>query len=265
MRKMKIAGIAAAILVLCGLILFATIGIMDRVQDRDRDQDARDVGARDSQAQQKETTRDQDSDAQDSASRSEEAAQTATSAAVTELEVTELFAHDGSSPRSGIERKGFIGVTIHNAAEFGVGSGAVYLATMLRTEWTKEFKSWHYAVDEAVITQSIPEEEIAWHAGDGEDGGGTGKTISIEICDNVDGDILLATDRAAALAANILREHGIEKAVSDETIFQHNHWSPLSKDCPHEIRAGVPYDWDAFVKKVNEFLQSGEEITIKRK
>ncbi len=81
------------------------------------------------------------------------------------------------------------------------------------------------------------------------------KTISIEICDNADGNIKQATDNAVILAADILRRNGITNVSGH--LFQHNHWT--GKDCPYDIRRGNPYDWNTFVNKVQQVLNGGVE------
>lgn len=82
------------------------------------------------------------------------------------------------------------------------------------------------------------------------------KTISIEICDNADGNIRQATDNAAILAADILRRNGITNVSGH--LFQHNYWT--GKDCPYDIRRGNPYNWDTFVSKVQQALNGGKEV-----
>ena len=82
------------------------------------------------------------------------------------------------------------------------------------------------------------------------------KTISIEICDNRDGDIRKATDNAVELCADILRRNGI-KNVSGH-LFQHWNWT--GKDCPYDIRRGNPYNWQTFVSKVQAKLTGGGEV-----
>ena len=81
------------------------------------------------------------------------------------------------------------------------------------------------------------------------------KTISIEICDNADGNIKQATDNAAILAADILRRNGITDVNGH--LFQHNYWT--GKDCPYDIRRGNPYDWNTFVSKVQQAINGGKE------
>ena len=178
------------------------------------------------------------------------------------VEVKEMLAPIGSKCRPGRARTGFAGVTIHNTGNTGKGADALSHGKYLQGGGAGTTASWHYAVDETLATRSILESEIAWHAGDGT-GNGNYKTVAIEICMNSDGNITKATDNAAELAADILRRNGITKASG--YLYQHNHWS--GKNCPQKIRAGVPYSWDAFIKKVQSFLDlvtQEEEEMVKR-
>ena len=162
----------------------------------------------------------------------------------------------------GVRRKGktlnFRGVTIHNVDNESNGAdadaNARYQAnTPNYTTSSGGTSSWHYTVDEKEIVRSIPENEVAYHCGKND---GNNTTVSIEICDNADGDILKATDNAAELAADILKRHGQTSAISGQNLFQHYDWS--GKNCPSKIRAGRPYNWDTFVKKVNNFMGSSQ-------
>lgn len=162
----------------------------------------------------------------------------------------------------GVRRKGkvldFQGVTVHNVDNESSGANAD--ANVRYQASTPDYKtakggtaSWHYTVDEKEIVRSIPEDEVAYHCGNNE---GNNTTVSVEICDNADGDILKATDNAAELTADILKRHGHTKAVWGENLFQHHDWA--NKDCPSKIRAGKPYGWETFVAKVNEFMGAEE-------
>lgn len=166
------------------------------------------------------------------------------------MNIKEMLAPTGSKCRCGRKLKGFVGVTIHNTGNAVKGANALSHARYLQGGGKDNFASWHYCVDENMITRSIPEDEVAWHAADGT-GNGNMKTIAIEICMNSDGAIRKATDNAAELAADILKRHGIKKA--DNFLHQHNRWS--GKNCPQMIRQGVPYDWQTFLTKVNAQLQ----------
>lgn len=149
-----------------------------------------------------------------------------------------------SGARPGIKMSKCIGVTIHNTDNSGVGADAKAHANLLKNSWKNKQQSWHFAVDENGAYQSIPTDEIAWHAGDGGSGKGNTQTIAIEICMNSDGDLQKATDNAAQLAAQQLKEKGL----SADKLYQHHDWS--GKNCPSQIRAGKPYNWSTFKSKV---------------
>lgn len=165
-------------------------------------------------------------------------------------QIKEMLAPKGSKCRSGRPLTSFVGVTIHNTGNTGVGANALSHGKYLQGGGRDKSASWHYCVDEHSITRSIPESEVAWHAGDGT-GNGNMKTVAIEICMNSDGDIRKATDNAAEVTADILKRHGI--SVADGYVYQHNNWS--GKNCPQMIRQGKPYDWQMFLAKVNVHLQ----------
>lgn len=172
------------------------------------------------------------------------------------MKIIERLAPLGYKCRPGISRTGFRGITVHNTSNWSNGANAIAHANLLRNGWKNVTTSWHYVIDKDFAVRCIPENEVAWCAGDG-NGDGNMKTINIEICDNADGDILQATDNAAELCANILKRYGITNAR--EHLFQHNHWT--GKDCPYDIRRGNPYNWDTFVNKVQaQINDSHEEI-----
>lgn len=152
-----------------------------------------------------------------------------------------------SGARPGIKMSKCIGVTMHNTDNSGVGAGARAHANLLKNSWKNKQQSWHFAVDENGAYQSIPTDEIAWHAGDGGSGKGNTQTIAIEICMNSDGDLEKATDNAAQLAAQQLKKKGL----SADKLYQHHDWS--GKNCPSQIRAGQPYDWSTFKSKVKAY------------
>lgn len=163
------------------------------------------------------------------------------------MQIIERLAPAGHNCRPGISRRGFRGITVHNTSNWSKGANALAHANLLRGSWKDKYVSWHYAIDEDYAVRCIPENEVAWCAGDG-NGDGNMKTINIEICDNEDGDIRKATDNAIELCASILKRNGISNASS--FLFQHNYWT--GKDCPYDIRRNNPYDWDTFVRKVQE-------------
>lgn len=145
----------------------------------------------------------------------------------------------------------FSGVTIHNTGNYSNGAGALNHGKYMQGNGANNLVSWHYTVDDTNIVQHLPENEIAWHAGDGANGKGNTTTIAIEICVNPDSNLLIATDRAVKLTADILNRHGIKNA--NGYVFQHNNWN--GKNCPAELRKGNPYNWQTFIDKVNAELQ----------
>lgn len=172
------------------------------------------------------------------------------------MEIIEMLAPSGHNCRPGISRTGFLGITVHNTSNNSNGANAIAHANLLRGSWKDKYVSWHYAIDKDRAVRCIPENEVAWCAGDG-NGNGNMKTINIEICDNADGNIRQATDNAVELCADILRRNSITNVNGH--LFQHNHWT--GKDCPYDIRRSNPYDWNTFLNKIQEKL-GGSSQTI---
>lgn len=168
------------------------------------------------------------------------------------MNIIERLAPTDGNCRPCINRTGFRGITVHNTSNHSKRADALAHANLLRNSWKYNYVSWHYVIDENYVVRCVPENEVAWCAGDGR-GDGNYKTINIEICDNVDGDIRKATDNAVELCADILRRNGI--SIANSFLFQHNHWT--GKDCPHDIRRNNPYSWSYFVNKVQEKLVAG--------
>lgn len=144
-------------------------------------------------------------------------------------------------------------ITIHNTANTSKGAGAQSHAAYLRGAGKDKYVSWHYAVDDKLITHCIPDGEVAWHAGDGGNGTGNRQSLAIEICENPESDLLSATDNAAELTAALMKKYGVPVG----NVVQHNHWS--GKDCPRRIRRGEPYDWTTFLAKVQGYFAAQEK------
>lgn len=91
--------------------------------------------------------------------------------------------------------------------------------------------SWHYTVDDHEIYHHIPDNEVAWHAGDllKKDGGNL-NGIGIELCVNKGGNFEKTFDNAAKLVAYLLQEYHLD--VDD--IKQHADF--INKNCPETIR-----------------------------
>lgn len=132
-------------------------------------------------------------------------------------------------------------ITIHETGNSSAGAdAAAHGAYLASSAGEASLTSWHYTVDDHAIVQHLPDNETAYHAGDGAGGPGNAQSIGIEICVNSDGDFEAAKANAAALVRLLMAEHGIPLA----NMVQHNHWN--GKNCPATIRA-TPGAWEAFL------------------
>ncbi|OIK11041.1 hypothetical protein BIV60_19010 [Bacillus sp. MUM 116] len=139
-------------------------------------------------------------------------------------------------------------ITIHETDNTARGADDVAHAN-LQFNGNSRQASWHFQVDDDSIYQSIPTDEVAWHAGDG-DGPGNMTSIAIEICVNSDGDFKKAVENAAWLTKKLMDELNIPLS----RVVQHHHWS--GKNCPKYLRSGEKgIDWNNFLTMVN-----GEKI-----
>jgi N-acetylmuramoyl-L-alanine amidase len=131
-------------------------------------------------------------------------------------------------------------ITIHETDNTNKGADAEAHAR-LQSSGNNRNASWHYTVDEHEIWQSIPDDEVAWHAGDGSNGTGNRKSLAIEICVNQDGDFEKAKTNAAWLARYLMDKH----KIVIENVVQHHKWS--GKNCPRNLRNN---GWNAFINQI---------------
>lgn len=157
----------------------------------------------------------------------------------------EMLAPKGSKCRPGYSLTPKY-ITIHNTGNASKTAGAENHGKYLQGSGAAYSVSWHYCIDDKFCVQSIPDNENAWHAGDGSNGIGNRKSIAIEICENPDSNILIATNNAAILTAQLMKKYNIPIG----NIVQHNYWS--GKDCPHQLRNNNPYSWGKFISTVSE-------------
>ena len=127
--------------------------------------------------------------------------------------------------------------------------------------------SWHYTVDQSSIYQHIPDDEIAWHAGDGTKdigangyylGGGNKNGIGIEMCVNQGNDIILTMKKCASLAVDLCLEYDL----SLDRIKTHSDFA--KKLCPYTVLYNNL--WDDFMMMVqSEYLRKTKfiDFTIK--
>lgn len=146
----------------------------------------------------------------------------------------------GSGGRPGTLRR-IEYIVIHETANTAQGADAAAHARYL-SEGGDGSTSWHYTVDDHQIYHHVPDNEVAWHAGD-RDGNEHG--VGVELCVNEDGDFEKTFDNAAKLTAYLLKHYGLE--VID--VKQHHDCS--GKDCPQQIRA--TNRWVEFLDAVRQY------------
>ena len=112
--------------------------------------------------------------------------------------------------------------------------------------------SFHYAVDDIEIVQGIPEDRNTWNAGDGSNGKGNRKGISIEICYSKSGGERF--DKAEQNAAKFIAYRLKEKGWGIDKVKKHQDFS--NKYCPHRT---LDLGWERFLNMIRAEL--GEQQT----
>lgn len=131
-------------------------------------------------------------------------------------------------------------ITIHNTGNANPLADAAAHANYMKGEEAQARQvSWHFTVDDRTAIQSLPVNEIGWHAGPG-----NASSLGIEICMHEGMDEIRAYERAAQLVAVLAKKYQI--AVPDD-IRQHHDWT--GKNCPYVLRA-TPDGWSRFLAKV---------------
>lgn len=141
-------------------------------------------------------------------------------------------------------------IIIHNAA---TPSGtAKALNNALHN--SKEYKSWHFSVDDKDVIESLPLNRNAFATGDGAYGLGNRTGIHIEIAKDNDNDSkeewLKARDNGAKLAAELLHNYG----WGIDNLKKHQDYKMTDgsyKYCPHKI---LDEGWDDFKFLVARYL-----------
>lgn len=132
-------------------------------------------------------------------------------------------------------------ITLHETGNTAQSADARAHAKYLRGEGRDT--SWHYTVDDTRAVQHLPDSEAGYHAGDRV---GNASSIGIEVCVNQDGDLRRAYENTAELCRMLCEKHNIPR----ENIVFHHKWN--GKDCPKNLRRGVPFSFAAFLKLVDE-------------
>lgn len=175
------------------------------------------------------------------------------------MKIINDFIKTGTKSRPGTKRKKKY-IVIHETGNPDKGAGAKSHANYLKNlaKANSTYLSWHYTVDDGSIYHHIPDDEIAWHAGDGSaEDGGNYAGIAIEICINPESNFNKAMDNAASLTANLINKHGLNLS----SVKQHYDFS--GKNCPQHIHSkGL---WKNFLSNVDKYLKSGDESNDEKK
>lgn len=135
------------------------------------------------------------------------------------------------------------GITIHNS--YGNADAETYTKSTFPNQNMLSARV-HFYVDNKEIWQNLRENEVGWHAGDG-NGFGNDSTIAIEIL--VKGPAVTDGQRSeengAKLCALLLNKY----KLTIEDVYSHKHWS--GKNCPINI---LPH-WKLFLKSVQNYLE----------
>lgn len=130
-------------------------------------------------------------------------------------------------------------ITIHNTAN--EKADAMAHAKYLLNGAGGASKSWHFTVDDKVIVQHLPTNEVGWHAGDGR-GPGNMSSIGVEICEHKGIDFEKAVQNAAWLVRKLMAEH----KIPIHRVVPHKHWT--GKTCPRLLLSR----WNEFLKMVQD-------------
>jgi N-acetylmuramoyl-L-alanine amidase CwlA len=142
-------------------------------------------------------------------------------------------------------------IVIHNTANDATAEAEVaYMGNNFAST------SFHIAVDDKEAVQGIPLDRNAFHAGDGKDGKGNRKGISIEICYSKSGGnkFILAENNAAVIVADLLKKYKWDISK----VKKHQDFS--GKYCPHRT---LDMGWQRFLDKVSAHLKEGADDMTK--
>lgn len=139
-------------------------------------------------------------------------------------------------------------ITIHNTAN--EKADAMAHAKYLLNGAGGASKSWHFTVDDKVIVQHLPTNEVGWHAGDGR-GPGNMSSIGIEICEHKGIDFEKAVQNAVWLVKKLMADHNIPI----HRVVPHKHWT--GKNCPRLL---LPR-WSEFLNLVKGGGPGNVEVT----
>ena len=133
------------------------------------------------------------------------------------------------SPRRPGEIRAIKYITIHETDNRSTSATAQGHNAYLTSDYY-DITSWHYTVDDTSIYHNVPDNEVAWNAGDDRNrDGGNINGIGIEMCVNLGIDFEKTIDNTARLTAKLL--HTYQLSVEDVKM----HADFMEKVCPHRL------------------------------
>ncbi len=167
---------------------------------------------------------------------------------IEDIPVMTDFIPEGSRARPG-EKREIKWLVVHETDNYSKGADAEAHSLFLfhNANAEENIVSWHYTVDDHQIYHHLPDDETAYHAGDGsQEDGGNMSGVGIEMCVNEDGNFEQTLINAERLCARLLIEYGLKP----KALKKHQDFSPEKKVCPSTlINTGR---WDEFYKSVEE-------------
>lgn len=138
-------------------------------------------------------------------------------------------------------------IVIHETGNTNVGANAQRHSEYLLSGKSGD-TSWHYTVDDSQIYHHVPDNEIAFHAGDTHNpDGGNAHGIGIELCVNADGDYEKTLDNGAKLVAYLMKAYDLDI----DAVTQHADY--MEKNCPQQLRDSGR--WDEFLGMIETYYE----------
>ncbi len=154
------------------------------------------------------------------------------------------------SPRRPGEIREIKYITIHETDNRSTSAGAAAHGSLL-AENEAEITSWHYTVDDSTIIHHVPDNEVAWNAGDNRTkNGGNINGIGIEMCVNLTNDFEQTLRNTAQLAAELMIAYDLDM---DRIRF---HEDFMNKECPHRLISEG---------RTDEFLEMIRDAYVRKK
>ncbi len=164
------------------------------------------------------------------------------------LQVMQISAGKPNRPGTVIAPKK---ITIHNTSNTNRGANAAAHGKFVKDvgyytlqNGQKNWVSWHYTVDDLMVVQHLPLNEMGWHAGPN----GNVQSLGIEICMHQGINQDAAYDRAARLCACLL----FDMKLKSNSVVTHKFWT--GKNCPALLLQGNL--WAKFLQTVEYYLNA---------